>query len=375
MSEIEFAVIGGGLLGAPTAWRLAEMGRSVLLFAPTEPADYKTHDGVLASHYDQSRIARIVDPDPVRTSLAALAAPALAPFRVECGLLGVGPTDGDYVPALRGAGNEHDLNCVELSKRELAERFPYLRFEEQSAALLQERLAGYINPRTYIAAEIDGLDVVAEQVVAIEDDSHGVTIETAAASYRAARAVIATGGFAWFGDVLGADLDLIISPCTVLLAEVAENLIVGMPSLIYKPTDPKRHCYALPPIEYPDGRTYLKIARSFREGVFHSIEEIQDWFRSDGDANIASGLERDLAELMPDLNVGAVVTKPCVTTSTPTGHPYIDHVSPNVTTVLGGNGYAAKCAPAIGALAAMYAVDGTWLYPDIPRDLFKIRRL
>ena len=66
----EFAVIGGGLFGSAAARHLVSDGHDVVLLAPPEPADRSEHDGVFASHYDEARITRVLDSDPLWSDLA-----------------------------------------------------------------------------------------------------------------------------------------------------------------------------------------------------------------------------------------------------------------------------------------------------------------
>ena len=46
------------------------------LIGPGEPDDRRTHQGVFASHYDDTRITRVIDPDPLRAWLAHRSVPA-----------------------------------------------------------------------------------------------------------------------------------------------------------------------------------------------------------------------------------------------------------------------------------------------------------
>ena len=47
-------------------------------------------------------------------------------------------------------------------------------------------------------------------------------------------------------------------------------------------------------------------------------------------------------------------------TDTPSGLPTVDHLAPGLVVAAGGNGYAAKSADAIGALAASLLLAGEW---------------
>ncbi len=69
-ARFRYAVVGCGLMGAAAARHLANMTEGVALIGPSEPADKAHHRGVFASHYDEGRITRTIDPDPVWARLA-----------------------------------------------------------------------------------------------------------------------------------------------------------------------------------------------------------------------------------------------------------------------------------------------------------------
>ena len=76
--RFRYAVVGRGLTGAAAARHLAEQVPDVVLIGPDEPADRQTHGGVFASHYDEGRITRTIDPDE---NWARLANRSIARYR------------------------------------------------------------------------------------------------------------------------------------------------------------------------------------------------------------------------------------------------------------------------------------------------------
>ena len=101
-TQFDIAVIGNGMMGASAARHLSETGLHVAAVGPAEPLDWQAHDGVFASHYDEARITRIVDPDPVWSTLAARSIAAYGeieertgiPFHQRAGCLRVSPLMG-----------------------------------------------------------------------------------------------------------------------------------------------------------------------------------------------------------------------------------------------------------------------------------------
>ena len=71
-------------------------------------------------------------------------------------------------------------------------------------------------------------------------------------------------------------------------------------------------------------------------------------------------------------------TTSCVTTYTPSGFPFIDLLGDQAKgrtyCAIGGNGFAAKCAPALGELAAGLILGRDWP-TEADRELFRARFL
>jgi glycine/D-amino acid oxidase-like deaminating enzyme len=73
-----------------------------------------------------------------------------------------------------------------------------------------------------------------------------------------------------------------------------------------------------------------------------------------------------------DVDILGYHTDSCVTMVTPTGHPYIDMVTPRLGVAIGGNGHAAKSCDEIGRLAARMLLGEPW-DGDFDRDTFRLR--
>jgi len=132
----------------------------------------------------------------------------------------------------------------------------------------------------------------------------------------------------------------------------------NMPSMIHTPFADQDGPYLLPPIKYPDGKTYLKIGGDPREDDLKTPNEITDWFQGDGLPTGRDHLIAVINALMPELRYTNIKTAACVTTLTPTGMPVIQHQSARVIALTGGNGAAAKSSDEIGRLGAVLAQGG-----------------
>lgn len=104
-------------------------------------------------------------------------------------------------------------------------------------------------------------------------------------------------------------------------------------------------------MRYPDGRLRLKIGGDPHDYILEGTEQIDDWFRSGGNAEVAEHLNGVLRNVMPALPAGQTTMAACVTSFTPNGAPMIEQDGP-ITLCLGGNGAGAKCADELGRRAA-----------------------
>jgi sarcosine oxidase len=155
---------------------------------------------------------------------------------------------------------------------------------------------------------------------------------------------------------------------TVLLAEIAPNdvaRLAEMPTLISMPEDGRmdEDLYLLPPIQYPDGKYYLKIGGEPASPSLTNQAEMTAWFRSQGSAEAAARLQGYLTAILPDLPVQSYHTDTCVISFTATGYPYIERLDDHLTILTGGNGAAAKSCDEIGRLGAL-AATGQPLAPE-----------
>jgi sarcosine oxidase len=366
------AVVGAGMIGAAAARHLAQAGHQVVLIGPPEPQDKSRHDGVFASHYDEGRITRALDPWPFwsRVSRASIAryrqieADSGVLFFHEVGTVLAGEETSPYITRLREVQKQDDIPCETLQDVALAARFPYFRFMDRTLALHEAQGAGYINPRALVRAQISiacksGARILPDTVLGLEETADGVSIRTDQGRILANQVLVAAGGFA--NSVLPTPLPLTVFARTVVLLEVDANeaaRLSAMPSLIWLEPD-GNDPYLLPPIRYPDGRTYLKMGGDVVDVVLPDAAAIKDWFRSGGNPAVGQMLEAQVRARMPDLRIISRHVQPCVTTFTPQNIPALERLSPRVSVAVGGCGRAAKCSDELGRLGAELALGRT----------------
>lgn len=368
----DVAVVGVGMMGAAALRYLAEAGVDVVGVGPAEPADRAAHTGVFASHYDQGRITRVLDPEPVWGELGARAIAAYADIEARSGVRFHHPVGclrvsddtsdpGCTLTTVEAWGRERDVAFDALDAAGLRARFPFLRFGDQARGLAERGAAGYINPRALVQAQLTlagaaGAPVVRAEVSDISRDGNGFVVSGPFDAIYARHVLVATG--AWGNDLLPLRLALKPRAVAVVLAEVdaVEAARLGeMPSVIYRfPDDPAlASIYALPPIPYPDGKTYVKIGGTLREPRWLGTrDELNAWFHGHGNPVETGAAEAVLRRMVPGLRALSVQTVACAYTQSGTGHPFVDEPAPGLFVALGGCGAAAKSCDAIGRLAA-----------------------
>jgi sarcosine oxidase len=233
-----------------------------------------------------------------------------------------------------------------------------------------------VKAQTVVAAQ-QGTTVIPETGQSVRPVNGHVEVQTDEGhSYHAERVLLATGGFSNTKQLLPRRLDIIVYARTIVLMEVDDTEVArlrGMPSLIYKPRDMNHRCYILPPIRYPDGKYYIKLGGGPHDHPLHSLEELQEWFRSKGSEKTEQQLIAILHAVIRDLRPLSMHTDTCVTTHTPTERPYVDKIAGGrVGVCIGGNGSAAKSADEIGRMGAEMIRHDHWTY-DLEPDLFRVR--
>jgi sarcosine oxidase len=390
-TRFRVAVVGKGMIGSAAARHLARQTDGVALIGPDEPPVRAEHHDVFGSHYDEGRIYRILDADPIWGRLAErsiaryaeIEAQSGIPFHEQVGMLAatVAAPD-DFVEAYARTGEALSVAFDRLAAADLARRFPYLRFGADTAGVFEPRTSGHISPRRLVAAqtvaaERHGATVIREPVHALRLSDGGVEVATASGrTLRADQALVATGAFANVHDVLPRPLDIVVRGRTIVLAEVdaaRRERLAGMPSLIVGGTAPLDDPYILPPIRYPDGRWYVKLGTGAFEHRLETMPELVEWFRHAGAAEDREALHQTLLSLIPALDGAPVHTDTCAVTATASGHPYVDLIAEGrVCVAVGGNGKAAKSSDEIGRLAAGLLLAGAWC-DDLPAEAFRAR--
>ncbi len=388
MTSYDIAVIGLGLIGSAALRHLSLSFPNLRLcgIGPDEPSDRKTHQGVFASHYDQGRITRVLDPSQLCGELARESIARYADIEAASGLQFhhrsgcLRATDiEERIAEVDACARRYNPPHQRLDAAGCKAVYPFLSFSDDFVAWDEKGEAGYINPRSLIAAQLrvagaNGAEINREIVSAIDDDGDGLTIRTREGGLlRARKLLLAAGGYS--NTLLDRKLALAAKGHTILLAEVPPDEIKrlrAMPSIISRFEDPSvASLYMLPPVPYPDGKTYIKLGPSGRpqelpapEPTFDAVKDdgqLLDWFHSDGREDIAEAMRAALHRKIPDLKTQSHHSAPCLITNSAHGNPYIDALEDGrIYLATAGNGYAAKSSDEIGRIGAMFCATGEW---------------
>lgn len=373
MTDVDFAVIGRGLMGTACARHLAEAGHGVVLIGPDEPTDPGIHDGPFASHHDAGRITRILAHDAVWSRLSARSIARYRDIEARSGIGFYHPVGGMMAAPGEGPGaafGDGFLGVAEAERipherfegKRLADRFPMFRFPAGTRAAW-DPAGGWIDPRAMRRAEEAlavraGASVIAEPAVSRRG---GTVTPASGATLRAGHVVVATGGYVGMDGLLPFAPEIRVLARTVAFAELTETeaaALEGMPTLIFVPEGQPHDIYLLPPIRYPDGRLLVKIGGEADSPRLTSIADMTSWFRGAGNRVAGEKLVEELRRVMPDLPLGRTSTGACAVVFTSTGKPYIGRLDAETTILTGGNGAGAKCADELGRLGAVVAAGG-----------------
>ena len=382
MTIYDVAVIGKGLIGSAATRHLAgnfpEL--KICVIGPDEPENRKA----------QGRITRVLDPSPLWGQLARASIAQYPIIETASGI-----QFHHRVGCLRATDIPERIkqvdDCAErfqpphrrLDAASCREAYPYLSFSDAFVAWDEGGEAGYVNPRSLIAAQLKvaedkGAAVFRDIVTGIRrvGDSH--EIYSREGNVRRARKILLTvGGYS--NTLLEKKLHLRTKAHTILLAEVAPaevNRLKLMPAIICSFDHPLvDSLYVLPPVTYPDGRTYIKLGGSgWEEMLLDAAEndlELLDWFHSDGRQDIAGALKTALHKLIPGLKTLSYHAVPCLITFSAHGNPYVDALQDeSVYVATAGNGMGAKSSDEIGRIGAMLCATDNW-HSELDRNAFR----
>jgi sarcosine oxidase len=390
----DVVVVGNGMFGAAATRHLSARGLRVVAVGPDEPADWKTHDGVFSSHYDQARITRIIDADPVWAQLAQRSIAVYPELEGQSGITFHHRSGGAWIyPQVPAAlarlqqadavGRTFGAEFERITDTDAMARFPFLQVPSNAITLWERGAAGHIDPRAMVRAQLavsgkQGATVLRQTVTGYTRRNEVFEATTdGGARVRAAKLLIAAG--AYTNHLLARGLRMQCKARTVLLAEIdeteARRLQALTSTILWLADNPVLDSvYSTPPVRYPDGKLCIKIGGSRHTPyLLETPQQFRQWFHGSGDTEELAALRSVLLRLLPGLRVTSYGAKTCVVAYTAHNRPYIDHLDvDDGFVVAGGCGAGAKSCDEIGRVAAGLVEAGAWSH-DLPAETFAAR--
>jgi sarcosine oxidase len=414
LSEIyDVAVIGAGMFGSAAAKYLGKNGARVVIVGPSEPQDKKTADiqRAFGAYYDQARITRRLGWDEVwgatdsrsLNRFSDIEEESGIPFFFEQGsLVLMAKSIARRTNSILEQCRQKNIPIERLSAQDLASQFPYFSFPdlaEGSEGLYEKQMAGYLNPRKLVQAQL----TIAQRnhVVLCRGTITGVQKDASDGLWRlhvmnhgdikqirARRVLATTGAFTNYNNILpsGCKLDISVFTEPNLMFEVSKEDIQRlhtMPAVvIVDPNDAGNEntsSYLVPPIEYPDGRTYIRIGSGMQPIVeqLFSLEDMRQWYiRQEINPPQYKFLYELLTALLPYIQPVSIRQASCIIEKTPSHYPYIGQVNDDSSyhVAVGGNGHGARGSDEIGKIAADMLLGNSWDFPK-DRDVFAPRAI
>lgn len=399
----DLCVVGAGCVGSAIARHASAIpSLKVCLIGPQEPKTRVDVTGreIYGAHYDNGRITRTTDPDPVWAHISKQSQIRYRELETLSGINFYADVGALFVGDENILERYQKLAADQVDRREHSEllrRYPYLKFGDQDVGLYNHT-GGIINPRAQVDASIvvaskQGCDIIRDIVCQVtkSDKSSGsvMVLKTESGkTFYSKKVVLATNSFTTSRDLLqGVKIKFDACPQTVVFAEVdASDLerLRTMPSIMYYgpgslswfdyPRNPDGFIkfYMLPPILYPDGKYYIKIGHSdliLKEFLRH--EDISRWHSTGGDPWLIDCLTELLKSMFIGVQFKSFHSDSCVTMVTPTSRPYIEKINDCLGVAIGGNGHSAKCGDEIGHIAAEMMTSSSWTY-KLPQIAFKM---
>ncbi|MEV1132351.1 FAD-dependent oxidoreductase [Agromyces sp. NPDC049794] len=365
--RVETIVVGGGAMGAATAWQLARRGREVVLLERWEPGHR------MGASHGATRNFNVAYAHGTYVAMLAEALPLWRELEDESGtelldLVGVanhGPSGvfDDVQAALAAAGIPAEF----LSAKQAAKRWPGIRFDtrvlfNEQAGRVRADAAVRALHATAAAAGADvrhrtqatRIDVVDDGLVRVASISDAGVAEV----FEARTAVVTVG--AWTTKLIGAER----LPRLVVTQEQPAHFAVrdeamAWPSFNHFPGAGDSYDYWLSPVY-----GMLTPGEGVKAG-WHGVGPVVDPDARDFEAEPEqlAALQRYAREWLPGIDADEVMPISCTYTTTPDEHFVLDRLGPLVVGA-GFSGHGFKFTPVVGRILADLA-DGSGAAPDL----------
>ena len=356
-AQFDVAVVGLGVNGAATAWRLAERGARVVAldrFAPPHPfgASQGRTRIIREAYFEGDDYVPLVRRafDDWRT----LEAMTPLPLYRRTGGLTIAPDGGIIVEQVAAAAERHGVDIERLNGDELRRAFPGFNFRDDDNGIYEPQ-AGVLAAERAVEALLAagrrlGVDMrLGEAVRSWMPDGSGVCVRTSRGEVRAGILVLAAG--AWLDS---------LCPVPRPPLEVERSVIHW-----FEPSSAELDTATLPVFieELEGGILWYGVPEDglLKVGYHHGGEVgSPDALRRDVEPDEVRRARQLLRSLIPEAAGAHRAAGVCPYTNTPDGHFLIDRhpLQPRVVIVSACSGHGFKFAPVTGDIAASIALEG-----------------
>lgn len=380
-NHFDCIIVGGGSMGAATAYFLSKRGQKVLLL---EQFDF-VHD--LGAHGGQSRLIRkayFEHPDYVPLLLRAydnwadLETETGEKVYFETGILYFGEPNDTLLNNIKLSARLHDLRLENWDLADAKNKYPMFDgvpddweslFEPEAGFLLVEKCV-----RLYLKQALKyGATLKAqEKVLSWSADTEGGEITTSKTQYTAQKIIFTAG--AWTSNLLK-DIGLPLKVTRQILGWVkpekwADFTLGNFPCWGISDRENVLY-YGMPILDEQDssGAIGLKLGRHLH-GVVVNPDEVDRTINEDDEASFKQGLQK----YMPQADGDILAVKTCLYTNTPDENFIIDRhpTHPNVIMACGFSGHGFKFASVVGEVLADLALNDK---TEQPIEFLSLKRL
>jgi sarcosine oxidase len=366
--HIEVVVVGAGVVGLATGWRLARAGHEVSVLEQ----DVVGH--ARGSSHGASRIFRLGYDDADYVAMAAASAPLWRELEQEThepglltvtGALVAGPGMRDVQRALAAAG----VACDELDEQEARRRHPevalsgHVLWEPAAGVLAADRCLGAL---AHAMTASGGRLGVQTRVLTAADDDRGVTLTTPGGSVRARVAVLCCGAWA----------PALLRPLGVTFEMVAtrEQIAYVAP---FGPGGSRAEGPQVPVFIQWDEPSYYGLPTPTRgwyklaeHGTGPVVDPTDEGRSLAPDPVVAGRLRAAAGRFLPGFDSEPVAQETCLYDNTPDRHFIVDRHG-HLVVGAGTSGHGFKFAPLLGEALACLALGRE---PPLPRHRFSLSR-
>ena len=374
MKTYDYIVLGGGIMGASTAFALSKVSDNVLLIDQYAPGHTK------GSSHGDGRILRYNYSESIYVEMATHAYSAWNNLQQRSGsqlikstgLIQFGSTDCKELAAIEVLLRDQAITYEILSSQSCERRFPQLRLPDEARVLYQPdgavAFATRVVQTLWKLCEEQGATLLTNQRVhSIETANNQVELQVGTEEVVTGSKLIVTVG-AWTTDITESlGLSLPLKPTREWIAYFAPiNSIshqVGEMPCVIDSCDAQVTFYSLPQIEVP----------GVKVGWHQSGDEVHPDDAVRQNVHVLSRIQEWVEQILPHLSSKPSEIQSCLYTNTPDDNFILD-VHPDYANIIIGAGFSGhgfKFGPLIGQVLADLALEKA---PVIPLKKFAINR-